>query len=227
MRRAASLAVLAVACAMPPFDAAALQLRGAMGAFSVPVTSLKQARFKTVVRQSRDFSCGSAALATLLTYHFDQPVSEDEVFERMYARGDRARIRREGFSMLDLRGYLRSRGLEADGFELPLDKLIEEGVPAIVLINERGYRHFVVVKGLLGGRVLVGDPAVGLRRMERGEFERAWGNGVLFVVHNRRELARFNDRRDWGIAPLGPLELAVQRSGLQTVVMPRRGPGDI
>ncbi len=44
---------------------------------------------------------------------------------------------------------------------MPLEKLDNEGVPAIVLINERGYHHFVVVKGYKNGRVLVGDPARG------------------------------------------------------------------
>src|SRR3546814_9136042 len=75
----------------------------------------------------------------------------------MYDHGDQARIRKEGFSLLDIRGYLQSQGYKADGFVLPIDKLFEEGLPAIVLLNDRGYRHFVVVKGLRGGRVLVGD----------------------------------------------------------------------
>lgn len=219
----------AVACAIACGTARAqtMRLRSPAGDFRVPVTSLKQARFKTVIRQQYDFSCGSAAVATLLTYQFGQPVSEADVFKRMYARGDRPRIRREGFSMLDLRNYLHSRGLQADGFELPLDKLIEENLPAIVLITERGYRHFVVIKGMRNGRVLVGDPAMGTRMMPRETFEQAWTNGVLFVVHNRRDLARFNDARDWRVAPISPLELAIHRSGLQNTVTPRRGPGDI
>ena len=41
----------------------------------------------------------------------------------MYNNGDQARIRKEGFSLLHMRPYLRSQGYEADGFELPLDKL--------------------------------------------------------------------------------------------------------
>ncbi|RYF14189.1 MAG: peptidase C39, partial [Oxalobacteraceae bacterium] len=41
--------------------------------FTAPVTSLIGRRFETVVRQQYDFSCGSAALATLLRYHYDDP----------------------------------------------------------------------------------------------------------------------------------------------------------
>ena len=124
------------------------------GAYSLKVTSLKEARFKTTVRQQYDFSCGSAATATLLTYQYGHPVTEAEVFMHMYQTGDQAKIRQRGFSLLDMRRYLRSLGFEADGFEQPLDKLVAEGLPAIVLLNDRGYRHFVVVKGFRNERVL-------------------------------------------------------------------------
>ena len=197
------------------------------GSFSVPVTSLKAARFKTTIRQQYDYSCGSAATATLLTFQYGQQVSEAEVFRQMYANGDQARIRREGFSLLDIRRYLLSHGYEADGFELPLDKLFQEGLPAIVLLNDGGYRHFVVVKGLRDGRVLLGDPTRGTRVIPRVDFERLWDNRVLFVVHNRREVASFNRARDWRAAPAAPLETGIGRGSLQNVVMPKRGPGDI
>ena len=197
------------------------------GGYTMQVTSLKEARFRATVRQRYDFSCGSAAVATLLTYQYGFPVGEADVFRQMYAAGDQAKIRGEGFSLLDMRRYLESRGFSADGFLLPLDKLTEEGLPAIVLINDRGYRHFVVVRGLRDGRVLVGDPARGSRTIPRRDFDAMWDNKVLFVVHNRRELASFNQARDWNAAPLAPMELGIQRQGLQDIVIPRRGPGDI
>ncbi|HRN61487.1 MAG TPA: C39 family peptidase [Luteimonas sp.] len=197
------------------------------GGYAVPVTSLKAVRFRSTVRQQYDFSCGSAAVATLLTYQYGIPVSEVEVFRQMYANGDQARIRAEGFSLLDMRRYLSSRGFNADGFQVPLDKLLEQGLPAIVLVNDRGYRHFVVVRGLRNGRVLVADPARGSRAIPRRDFDRIWDNRVLFVVHNRRELASFNQSRDWNTAPSAPMEVGIQRQGLQNIVIPRRGPGDI
>lgn len=197
------------------------------GGYAVPVTSLKEARFRTTVPQRYDFSCGSAATATLLTYQYGHRVTEAEVFKQMFALGDQKRIRKEGFSLRDMQRYLNSQGYKADGFELPIDKLEEEGLPAIVLLNDRGYRHFVVVKGVRNGRVLIGDPAKGTRAMPRERFETLWDNRVLFVVHNRRDLARFNHPRDWRTAPQAPLDSGVSRQGLQNVVIPRRGPGDI
>lgn len=222
-RRAALVLLLAAGQAV----ASDVPLRVPGASYGMRLTSLKEARFRTTVPQRYDFSCGSAATATLLTYQYGHPVSEADVFERMYATGNRAKIRAEGFSLLDMRRYLRSVGYEADGFEVPLDKLLEEGVPAIVLLNDRGYRHFVVVKGLRGHRVLIGDPARGNRAMSRRRFDALWDNRVLFVIHNRRERARFNQREDWATVPPAPLEAGIQRDSLRNATVLKRGHGDI
>ena len=108
-----------------------------------------------------------------------------------------------------------------------MQKLADEGLPAIVLLNDRGYRHFVVVKGLRNGRVLLGDPARGTRAMPLSRFEKLWDNRVLFVVHNRRNLAQFNHTRDWRTAPPAPLDAGIARDSLYNIVTPRRRPGDI
>ena len=196
------------------------------GAYSVPVTSIREARTRSTVLQQYDFSCGSAALSTLLTHHYGYLVSEQAVFEEMFQRGDRAKIQQEGFSMLDMKRYLDEHGFEADGFEAPLEKLAAANLPAIVLLNEHGYNHFVVVKGLKDGRVLLGDPAGGTRAMAQADFEAMWSNHILFVITNRQTSARFNVATDWRTAPEAPLANGIVREGLGTLVLPKRGPND-
>jgi predicted double-glycine peptidase len=192
----------------------------------IPVTSIRQARLAGTLLQQYDFSCGSAAVATLLTHHYGYPMSESTVFEYMYQHGDQAKIQREGFSLLDMKRFLQARGFEADGFEQTLDKLAEARLPAIALINDNGYHHFVVIKGLRGERVLVGDPAIGTRAIARRAFEASWQGGLLFVIHNRMDSARFNRAADWRAAPQAPLAAGVSRDGLYGVTMPKHGPGD-
>ena len=196
------------------------------GDYSVPVTSLKEGHYKSTIRQQYDFSCGSAALATLLTYQYGYRVSEQAVFEEMFARGDQAKIKREGFSLLDIKLYLAAHGFQADGYEAPLDKLAATGLPAIALIKENGYNHFVVVKGLREGRVLIGDPSAGTRSVPRASFESMWTNGILFVVHNKIETARFNLEDDWRVAPRAPIGNGVDRNGLGGITLPKHGAGD-
>ena len=130
---------------------------------NVQTTSLAERKFKEIVQQQFDFSCGSAALATLLTYHYERPTDEMTAFRYMYDKGDREKIAQAGFSLLDMKGYLAQLGLDADGYQSELDMLAKAGIPAIALINYRGYRHFVVVKGVRRDSVLLGDPALGTR----------------------------------------------------------------
>jgi len=207
-------------------SAAGQHFPGIGGGYSVPVTSMKSARFQSTLRQQYDFSCGSAAVATLLTHQYGIPVSEETAFQAMYERGDQAKIRREGFSLLDIKRYLADLGLAADGFAQPLEKLAEAGLPAIVLINDKGYHHFVVVKGLRDGRVLIGDPATGTRAMDRASFEASWVNRLLFVIHNRKELARFNQAGDWRAAPRAPLAAGLPRDSLGSITLPKFGSTD-
>lgn len=196
------------------------------GAYSVPATSLREARYSAMVRQQYDFSCGSAALSTLLTYHYRFPVSEQTVFEAMFAGGEQEKIRREGFSLLDMKRYLEAKGFQADGFEAPLEKLSSAGIPAIVLINDQGYNHFVVIKGIRGNRVLIGDPSGGTRALPMATFESMWVNQILFVISNRQEVAGFNQPADWRVAVPAPLGNGVGRDGLGGLVIPKFGASD-
>jgi uncharacterized protein len=197
------------------------------GTYAIHIMSLKEARFRNTVRQKYDFSCGSAAVATLLTYQYGYPVSEQMAFEQMYAHGNQQKISREGFSLLDIKQYLEANGFDADGFEVPLAKLQQENLPAIVLIDEKGYHHFVVIKGVRDDRVLVGDPARGTRTMPIRQFNELWKNHLVFVIHNRRSLAVFNNPADWHVAPMAPMGMGIDRSGLGTLTIPKDGPVDL
>jgi predicted double-glycine peptidase len=185
---------------------------------------MKELRFRSTIRQHYDFSCGSAALATLLTHHYGIPVTEQEVFQDMYARGDKAKIKKEGFSLLDIKGYLESRGFQADGFVAELEQLSAARIPAIALIKEHGYHHFVVVKGLRDGRILMGDPSVGTRALPHDKFKEMWVNRILFVIRNRKDAARFDSDGEWRWLPRGPVSEGIYRG--TTDMLPKRGPSD-
>ena len=196
------------------------------GTYTVPVVSMKEAKFSATVRQQYDFSCGSAALATLLTHHYGDPVKEEQVFAEMYERGDQAKVQKEGFSLLDMKLYLEAHGFQADGFEAPLEQLEAAHIPAIVLIRENGYHHFVVLKGIRDGRVLIGDSSSGTRAVPRADFESMWINRILFVVRNHQDIAAFDRAADWRVTPRSPLRDVLNRDGLGTILLPKHGPGD-
>ena len=185
------------------------------GSYGLRVMSYRDMPFRTVVRQQYDFSCGSAALATLLRFHYGLAVNEQVVFSRMFAVGDQATIRKAGFSLLDMKSYLKSIGYTADGYRMPLDQLSRAGVPAVAVIDLGRYRHFVVIKGVGPDKVLVGDPALGLKVYPRKQFEKIW-NGVVFVIHGDRAArsGAFNRAEEWQPRPKGALGSAMPDQSL-------------
>jgi predicted double-glycine peptidase len=210
-----SLYLLMFALIVSPVEAGTTRAIDNGGMFTIKTTSLKELRFKNTVQQQHDFSCGSAALATLLTFHYDDPVTEEAVFKVMYERGNKKKIQRDGFSLLDMKHYLEANGYHADGYITTLDKVAEVGMPVIVLINNGGYLHFVVVKGVDEEKVLIGDPATGTRTLALGEFEAIW-NKLVFVIHDKKQqaLTTFNRESDWKVREKSPLGNALSRDSL-------------
>ena len=187
--------------------AGTVTLPGLAGELSVDVSSFREQRFSSVMQQQYDYSCGSAAIASLLTYHYSHDVSEQEVFSGMFALADPEKVRKEGFSMLDMKRFLASKGYQADGFRMPLSGIREQvSLPVIVLMNLEGFRHFVVIKGISDDEVLVGDPARGLKAYSRAEFEGYW-DGAAFVIrsHVKQGRSTFLAAGDWPQVVRAPL----------------------
>jgi len=192
-----------------------LSVSSPSGRFSVPIKSLAELRWSTVVRQQYDFSCGSAAIATLLTYHYDMPVKEDEVFRDMFTLGNQPKIKKDGFSLLDMKTYLDSRGMQSDGFRFKLESFAKIRVPGITLVNTRGYKHFVVVKGISDDEVLIGDPAAGTVILSHEQFKGLWSGAVLIArAHVETAQQHFNMEQDWALRAQSPLRNGIDRSGL-------------
>jgi uncharacterized protein len=170
-----------------------------LGKYNLHITSYAEIPFRTVIRQQFDYSCGSAALATLLRYQYGLNTDEAQIFKAMYAVGDKANIQKLGFSLLDMKTYLASIGYKADGYRVSLAQLQQVAIPAIALIQIGSYKHFVVIKGVVGDHVLIGDPALGLREFSADDFQKVW-NGIAFLVRQPPSGARgpvFNSAAEW------------------------------
>ena len=205
--------------------AVSLELSGISGGgnYNVIGKSYAERKFSTIYKQQYDFSCGSAALASLLTFHYDDEVNEQSVFIDMFQNGDQEKIKKQGFSLLDMKNYLERQGYRADGFKIKLDQLLTVNSPAITIINTKGYLHFVIIQGLDTQRVLVGDPAIGVNIIPRDKFEKIWGNRILFLIHAKEGIKarNFQNDEEWAnrVAPLG---VSVNRASLSEYNMLQR-----
>lgn len=152
-----------------------------------PVETFKERRLRRVVRQSEDFSCGAAALATILQYYYGQPVTEREAILGMFKAGDRGKIRQFGFSLLDMKKFTEELHLKAMGYKImDIDKLKELQIPVIALIDTQRYMHFVVIRKVSDDYVYLSDPSWGNRRMKLSDFGKVWNNIVLAISGPRR-----------------------------------------
>lgn len=179
-----ALVALLGGCANAPASAPSVwtgQLSDGGPGYRVPVRSWQDMKFVNMVRQRSDFSCGAAALATILNHAYGRTISEEEILIDMLALSDAELVREKGFSLLDLKHYVQSIGLTGEGYTVEAETLRHLKVPGIVLLDLKGYKHFVVVRLLEGDVVHVADPALGNRYMPLAEFEAAW-NDVVFVI---------------------------------------------
>lgn len=223
-----ALLILPIAGGISAAQAGQVVISYPFGAFHVETKSLWELGWDRVVRQQYDFSCGSAAVATLLTYHYERPTTEAQVFEAMIRNGDKRKIQTHGFSMLDMKRYLDHAGLDSDGFKIALDDFINIGLPAITMVNTNGYRHFVVIKGIDEDNILVGDPAAGTVVLPKENFAKIW-TGTVLGARNKLQVARqnFNHQGDWSVRPEAPLGNSMQRSGLGTSLLTLPGRNEL
>jgi len=155
------------------------------GVINKRVMSMKELKFRSVVRQQTDFSCGAAALATILKFFYgDSNVTENEIIEWLLKNGDVAKIRERGFSLLDLKQYAEQSGYLADGYRVKPAQLGKLKIPTIVLLSINDYAHFVVLKGVGEGKAYIADPSLGNKKIPLDEFCAAW-NGIVFAVQGK------------------------------------------
>ncbi len=145
--------------------------------------SYRGLRYSSVIGQTTWYTCGPAALATLFTYYYGAPVSEQEfttlTVNDLASRGKNAN---DGVTLLSLRNASRTKGMDATGYKLTPDALremLKSGLPILANVVQPE-DHFTVVIGIEGDSVLTADPSWGFKVQPMRQFLDAW-NGVVLV----------------------------------------------
>jgi hypothetical protein len=152
--------------------------------FNASVIPWSEIRKRSLVRQGWDLSCGAAALSTLMTYYHHYPVSETAITLTLLKNTDPDLVRkRGGFSLLDLKRYVAAIGFEGRGYgDMSMADIESFSAPAILPVRIREFDHFVVFRGRVGDRVLLGDPAFGNITLTLDEFTNMWRSKIAFFV---------------------------------------------
>lgn len=149
------------------------------------VLSWAELRTKNIVMQRRDYSCGAAALATLLKYHLGDNVTEDGVLDGLDEILTPEQIQdriKNGLALADLRRVAVAGGYEAVVTRLSFDQLAQAKVPLLVGIQEGKYKHFVVYRGTNYRWVYLADPIRGQIHLTPCEFVKQWQKNLAMAV---------------------------------------------
>ncbi|NIE64868.1 C39 family peptidase [Burkholderia sp. Ax-1719] len=179
---AVALALVATAAFMPVRAQSMIDATHLVGVpIKLPLRSMRDIRYSSIVSQQYDYSCGAAALATLLKYGYGIDIPEPELIRRMMVYSTPEVVVKNGFSMLDMKKFVETIGLRGRGFRVNTDALYHLQIPVLVLMNIDGYEHFVIVKHAENGRIFIADPALGNRIVAEDDFAKTW-NGLVFAV---------------------------------------------
>lgn len=142
-------------------------------------------RNENVVMQKRDYSCGAAALATVIKHHWGDPVTETQILlevVKMLTPEELQERVRNGLSLTDLRRVAVRMGYEATIGRVEFSNLQESKVPLVVGIVVNEFDHFVVFRGTDDEYVYLADPARGNVRTPIPEFLGQWQRNLVLVV---------------------------------------------
>lgn len=182
-----AIGLILVLLSSPALYAAQIQFGGVVpgiSSVSKNVISMREQRFQHLIRQQTDFSCGAAALATVMRYAYGLRVTEEDMLNGLFAVSDHDLVREQGFSLLNIKHYVERIGMRGRGYKVEPNTLEDIKIPTIVLLDLKGYKHFVVLKKTAEGLVYLADPALGNKIMPKDEFIASW-NGIVFAVIGR------------------------------------------
>jgi predicted double-glycine peptidase len=150
-------------------------------------------RYENMVRQALDFSCGAAALATIINDYWAKPVGESDVIEilkKRYPGKIFISVVRSGFSFDDLIYAAEQLGFVGQGAKAPIGELEKLAGPVIVHLNKEGFEHFVVLRKARDNFAYVADPIAGNITMPYSEFYRQYTGQALAIWREDAELPK-------------------------------------
>ncbi|MDZ7671221.1 MAG: C39 family peptidase [Halanaerobiales bacterium] len=146
------------------------------------VKSKTEIRFDNIIKQKYDVSCGSAALATIFNYYYDDKITEQEIIDTIKNFKNISTLENSsGFTLLDLKNAAELYNYNAYGLKGSLNQIKNISLPMIVLLNSPQGPHFVVIKNITDNQVNLADPALGNITLEINEFKEQWNNIVLAI----------------------------------------------
>lgn len=148
-------------------------------------------RFRFVMEQGLDASCGMAVVATALSLYWQVPVLEVELLAELFAQGGGGEAEAEGrVSLASMAKAFESRGVLAKAFRLDwegLAAILVRSYGPVVVHYDWPEPHFALLLGISDGTAVLADPARGLETLGRAGFEKRYSGVALVLASSSRQ----------------------------------------
>jgi len=133
-------------------------------------TPHRASRYPALLQLS-ETDCGAACLSMILRY-YGKHVSINRL-------RDLANVSREGATLHSVAEAAETLGFHTRGIRASYEHLLKVELPAVA--HWEGF-HYIVLYEVKPDRIVVADPAVGLRKLTREEFEKGWTGYLLLLT---------------------------------------------
>ncbi len=144
------------------------------GQDEIEIAKIQRVRKFPFLKQHDASDCGAACLGMICKY-YRMPIGLNRL-------RDMANVSRNGTSLSGLAEAAEKIGFMANGVRTGYEALMRTQLP--VIIHWRG-NHFVVLFKMTSKYVKIADPAVGIRKLSRKEFEENWTNLALLLDYTK------------------------------------------
>ncbi len=135
------------------------------------------------IEQYEEMDCGAACLGMICKY-YEKNVS----ITRMR---DLANVSQEGATLLSMAKAGEQLGFNTRAVRTTYENLMRSNLPAIG--HWMGY-HYIVIYKVEKDRILVADPAIGLKWYTREEFEEGW-NGLILILDATADIENIEEKK--------------------------------
>jgi predicted double-glycine peptidase len=156
----------------------------AAGTITERPRSYQDLKFQFTVRQQRDFTCGAAALASILKYHYGMPVTEEMIFWIIVNRYKPEELKQKaevGFSFEDLIFVAEKLGFKSQAAVVAISELEKLNGPVILQMNMKRFDHFSVLRKKTADIAYMSDPLFGQLTLDSKEFKEEFKGAVLAI----------------------------------------------
>lgn len=148
-------------------------------------------RFRNMVEQKLDMSCGAASMSALLTYYGKAPVDEAHLLlllADVVDKNEQNAVLENGFSLLHIKQAVGRMDFEMKAATIYNAQLVRFASPALLQLKTRQGYHFVLWHGKVKGRHWLGDPSRGDMWLTDLELEQEWTGVAAWLFQSGKPL---------------------------------------